>query len=182
MLRHVFTASSCMVIGCCLARFCFGAVTVPAQAEPGTEATETTYPETESSATTRTVSAKAAPRAARRLVFSCQAPGLLIFSDRPCGPAAATRELRVDAPAEQNGRGASVAPERARVSMRSTPDRPAGADSPLDPDAKPDICQRLQEAVAALDAHMRNGYSAREAGRLWDRWREAKSRLREARC
>ena len=27
---------------------------------------------------------------------------------------------------------------------------------------------------------MRTGYSAREAGRLWDRWREAKARLHEA--
>jgi hypothetical protein len=182
MSRHEFTASSCMLIGCCLARFSFGAVTLPAQGESGTVAAETTYADTAVSDTTRTVPAKAAPRAARRLVFSCLAPGVVIFSDRPCGPAAATRELRVDAPAEQNGRGASVVPERPRISMRSTPDRPAATEVPPDPDAKPGICQRLEEAVDALDAHMRNGYSAREAGRLWDRWREAKSQLREARC
>jgi hypothetical protein len=95
---------------------------------------------------------------------------------------AATRELRVAAPAEQNGRGASVVPERTRLSTRSTPDRLAGAETPPVLDAKAATCQRLQEAVEALDAHMRNGYSAREAGRLWDRWREARSRLREARC
>jgi hypothetical protein len=29
---------------------------------------------------------------------------------------------------------------------------------------------------------MRTGYSAREAGRLWQRWRDAKARLHEANC
>ena len=43
-------------------------------------------------------------------------------------------------------------------------------------------CSRLAGAVQALDARMRAGYSAREAARLWARWREAKERLREADC
>ena len=43
-------------------------------------------------------------------------------------------------------------------------------------------CRKLEAAVAAIDSRMRSGYSAREAGRLWDRWREAKARLQEADC
>jgi hypothetical protein len=29
---------------------------------------------------------------------------------------------------------------------------------------------------------MRSGYSAREAARLWTRWRDLKARIRERRC
>jgi hypothetical protein len=36
--------------------------------------------------------------------------------------------------------------------------------------------------VAELDQVMRAGYSARESARLWERWREARARLREADC
>jgi hypothetical protein len=43
-------------------------------------------------------------------------------------------------------------------------------------------CGRLEDAVRKLDDRMRTGYSAREAGRLWGRWREARARLREAEC
>jgi hypothetical protein len=43
-------------------------------------------------------------------------------------------------------------------------------------------CARLEQAVEDLDQRLRAGYSAREAGRLWARWREAKERLRDARC
>ena len=43
-------------------------------------------------------------------------------------------------------------------------------------------CQKLQATLDSLDSRMRTGYSAREAGRLWERWREAKARLREANC
>jgi hypothetical protein len=43
-------------------------------------------------------------------------------------------------------------------------------------------CQRLQATLDTLDSRMRTGYSAREAGRLWERWRETKARLRAADC
>ena len=45
-----------------------------------------------------------------------------------------------------------------------------------------ETCRKLEAAVAAIDSRMRSGYSARESGRLWDRWREAKARLQEADC
>ena len=44
------------------------------------------------------------------------------------------------------------------------------------------ICQKTQATLDSLDSRMRAGYSAREAGRLWERWREAKARLHEGNC
>jgi hypothetical protein len=43
-------------------------------------------------------------------------------------------------------------------------------------------CQKLRAALDSLDSRMRAGYSAREAGSLWERWRDAKARLRAADC
>jgi hypothetical protein len=54
------------------------------------------------------------------------------------------------------------------------PARPA---SKREPD-----CEPLEAAVDELDQVMRAGYSARESARLWERWREARARLREADC
>ena len=43
-------------------------------------------------------------------------------------------------------------------------------------------CQKLQAALDSLDSRMRAGYSASEAGSLWERWRDAKARLHAANC
>ena len=122
------------------------------------------------------------PHKVRRLVFSCFAPGLVIFSDRPCGPLAAQRELRIDAPPLQGGRGASVTPEPAQSSTRLAVAARSAIAEPVDTEPGVSTCERLEDAVATLDARMRRGYSAKEAGRLWDSWREAKTRLHEAHC
>ena len=122
------------------------------------------------------------PHKVRRLVFSCFAPGVVIFSDRPCGPLAAQRELRFDAPTVQSGRGASVTPEPAQSSTRLAVAARSAIPEPVDVEPGISTCERLEDAVATLDARMRNGYSAKEAGRLWDSWREAKTRLHEAHC
>ena len=125
----------------------------------------------------------------RRLVFSCIAPGLVTFSDRPCGPVTAVRELQLrvaaikpDAAIDQSGRTPTVTPEAPLASARERMplDDRSSVPAPTSNDAA--TCQRLEAAVATLDTRMRNGYSAREAGRLWDRWRDAKARLREADC
>ena len=126
------------------------------------------------------------PRAqpTRRLVYSCVAPGLVTFSDRPCGPLLEVRELKVGVAAPTAG-GAS--PELGKAREPSAPGR---SNSPARENSDPDdgevkhaaICQNLQAELDSLDSRMRTGYSAREAGRLWDRWREAKARLREANC
>ncbi len=126
------------------------------------------------------------PRAqpTRRLVYSCVAPGLVTFSDRPCGPLSELRELKVSAPAP-TAAGASPelgdAREPSAASRRHSP----GSEEVDADDAQEEhsaTCRNLQATLDSLDARMRAGYSAREAGRLWDRWRDAKARLHEANC
>jgi hypothetical protein len=124
------------------------------------------------------------PRAqpTRRLVYSCVAPGLVTFSDRPCGPLPEVRELKVSAPA-----AAGASPELGDARQPSAASRRnSSGRKDVDPDDTEEehaaICQKLQATLDSLDSRMRTGYSAREAGRLWDRWREAKARLHDADC
>ena len=126
------------------------------------------------------------PRAqpTRRLVYSCVAPGLVTYSDRPCGPLPEVRELQVQEP---QAPAAGAAPELGKASkVAETSGRKRAASDKADPvdgaDADRTTCQRLQATLDSIDSRMRTGYSAREAGRLWERWREAKARLHEANC
>jgi hypothetical protein len=120
----------------------------------------------------------------RRLVYSCATPGHVTFSDRPCGPAPQVRELKVAAPAPV---AAGAVPDLAKARQappattrptthRETDDASAGVDEHAM------TCGKLRATLDDVDARMRAGYSAREAGRLWERWREAKARLHEANC
>jgi hypothetical protein len=119
-----------------------------------------------------------------RLVYSCVAPGLVTFSDRPCGPLPEVRELKVSAPAP-TAAGASPelgkARETSAASRRNAPGR-ENADPDDGEAGHAAICQKLQATLDSLDSRMRTGYSAREAGRLWERWREAKASLHAANC
>jgi hypothetical protein len=130
-----------------------------------------------------------APRTLRRVVYTCVSPGLVVFSDRPCGPLPQLHEVRLlDPAAGRTGAPATVrAPEPAATTRRDArPGRrePEGAEDDESDAAglQAATCRRLEHAVRALDDRMRSGYSAREAARLWARWREARSRLREADC
>ncbi len=123
----------------------------------------------------------AEPRAAtprpRRLVFVCQDDSGPVFSDRPCSVQAERRELSV---AQSAGAPASTIPPVPGAAARATTRRPVS----LQPvgTAKADPCRRLREQLEELDDRMRSGYSAREAARLWTRWRDLKARIRERRC
>jgi hypothetical protein len=141
------------------------------------------------------VTAPAQPPRTARLVFACVGDGVPVtFSDRPCGPSAETRQLRIAPAAASRGGAPDVGPPqaaaRARNPVLSRPPPATVRDRGDGGSARPDgdrstrdaQCQRLEEAVAALDQHMRAGYSARESGRLWSRWREAKERLRKSGC
>jgi hypothetical protein len=143
------------------------------------------------------VTGDAAPRPAptRRRVFTCVTPGLTIFSDRPCGPLPDVREVHwpQGGAVPQSGSGPVVAaradPERSPRGSRSSgePSRTAARDRREDTAEREAreraaACERLEQAVQDLDQRLRAGYTAREAGRLWARWREAKERLRDARC
>lgn len=117
-----------------------------------------------------------APRRGNRLVFTCRDGATPVFSDRPCGEDGERRRLDVPSPAAGDVPSTRAAPAPAAT-------RPIAAHAPRRaiPDP-PDRCARLEQQLASIDARMRQGYSAREAARLWQRWRDAKAKLREARC
>jgi hypothetical protein len=118
----------------------------------------------------------AAPQRTRRLVFTCRDGGAPVFSDRPCGGEHETRPIVVSQPSAgevPNTRPAPPVAATRPIAVRPPP-RP-----PVEP---PDRCLPLEAQLAAIDARMREGYSAREAARLWQRWRDAKAKLRAARC
>jgi len=117
-----------------------------------------------------------APR--QRAVFVCQQDGVPVFTDRPCGPAAGQRALTLDAPAPP-GAAPSTAPPRPRASTRPRlqPEGQAGTARAADT-----RCATLRRQLDELDQRMRDGYSSRDAARLWNRWRDLKGRLRAERC
>ena len=121
------------------------------------------------------------PAAARvriqRPVFVCRDAESVTFADRPCGPVVEARALDIVEPGP--GRVASTVrqPPTAATKPRVQPaERIAG------PAPGEGRCRRLRDQLDALDDRMRAGYSAREAARLWNRWREVKARIRDARC
>jgi len=119
-----------------------------------------------------------AARRTHRLVFACREGNLAVFSDRPCGEAAVLRSLEVSQPAA-SGRPPTTEPVPARAATRPAPLRDTQARQ-LEQAAE--RCERLQQDVEQIDDRMRAGYPAREAARLWQRWRDAKERLRAAKC
>ena len=122
-------------------------------------------------------------RTTTRLVYSCIEPGLIIYSDRPCSPAAAQRQLKVLTPVGPAGEAPDVEKAAtAAADKRRAAAAKADASAARAATERAETCEKLAAAVDAVDSQMRAGYPAREAGRLWDRWREARARLREARC
>jgi hypothetical protein len=120
----------------------------------------------------------------RRLVFTCRSPGLVVFSDLPCGPLPILHEVKGHAP---------PVPAKAGATSTVLPPQPAASTRPAPVVARPDAamdeaarrkatCRRLQDTLHALDDRMRAGYSARESESLWNRWRATRERLREADC
>jgi len=114
----------------------------------------------------------------QRAVFVCQQNGVPVYADRPCGAAAAERSLTVEAPSQ--GAAASTTPPAPRASTR--PRRAGGRSVVGNAPAVETKCAALQQQLDELNDRMRAGYSAREAARLWQRWRDTRERLRTARC
>jgi hypothetical protein len=122
-------------------------------------------------------------RTTSRLVYSCIEPGLITYADRPCSPAAAQRQLKVLAPVSPAGEAPDVEKTvTAAADSRRAAAAKADANAARAAAQRAATCARLEAAVDEVDSQMRAGYPAREAGRLWERWREARARLREARC
>lgn len=117
----------------------------------------------------------AAPVSTGRAVFVCEDAGIPVFSDRPCGAALTPRTVSFAAP--PSGAAVSTSPPAPRASTKPLPatERPPG-------DKAASRCAALRRQLDDLDDRMRTGYTSREAARLWNRWRDLKTRLRSERC
>jgi len=113
-----------------------------------------------------------------RAVFVCQESGVPVFADRPCGSTNETRSLVIAAPPP--GATASTTPPAPAASTRPRPVAPKPSTTVVP--AAENACAKLQRQLDELNDRMRAGYSAREAARLWQRWRDTKERLRTGRC
>lgn len=118
----------------------------------------------------------AAPRR-HRTVYVCTGAAAPVFTDRPCGPAATSHDIEFAPPAA--GAAASLSPPPPPASTRPRVMPAPAADAMTPAHAR---CTALRERLAAIDDQMRSGYSAREAARLWQKWRDARARLRTQRC
>jgi len=114
----------------------------------------------------------------QRAVFVCQDGGTPVYADRPCGSSTDARSLVVAMP--PTGAVATTTPPSSPASTRPRRMPPRADAVPVD--AHEQQCGRLQRQLDELNDRMRAGYSAREAARLWQRWRDAKERLRAAHC
>ncbi len=116
-----------------------------------------------------------------RPVFVCRDATPVAYSDRPCGPLAEARVLRVHDPGPGHAPSIEPAPSRAATrpeTVRQAAKGAAGA-QPAIADSR---CRTLREERERLDDLMRAGYSAREAARLWNRWREVDAKIYASRC
>jgi hypothetical protein len=113
-----------------------------------------------------------------RSVFVCHAFGHVIYSDRPCGPMAQRQVVKTASPSA--GEAASTAKDSPAAATRPkaepSPNQEAARAAPSS------RCSKLREQLETLDDRMRAGYSAREAARLWNRWRDVNSEIYAARC
>jgi hypothetical protein len=127
------------------------------------------------------IAAAAQNAAAHRPIYVCSRAAPVIFSDRPCGPLAETRVLHVPGPGPGSGpgRASSVASAPATDATRPRTEPRVADVKPVDRD---DRCRQLREERRRLDDRMREGYPAREAARLWKRWREVDAKIYAARC
>lgn len=119
------------------------------------------------------------PAAARqqRQVYVCRDAATPIFTDRPCGPSAAIHEIRFELPGAGDAVSLSPRPPSASTRPRVVPAPPADAVTPAQA-----RCTALRVRLAAIDDQMRSGYPAREAARLWQRWRDVRAQLRAQHC
>lgn len=125
-----------------------------------------------------------APDRPQRIVYTCVTPGLTTFSDRPCGPLPDRRALGIAATRTRAaGEAPTVVPRQARAATKPAAVAGRHVAQPSTRVAKlDDKCSQLRDTLSGLDRQMRAGYSAREAPRLWERWRDARDRLHAAGC
>jgi len=119
----------------------------------------------------------AEPPRPKRRVYVCREASTPVFTDRPCGFPAIVHEIPITAPGP--GSAVSLAPQAPAASTRPRVMPAPAADAATAAQVR---CAALRERLAKIDDQMRSGYSAREAARLWQRWRDARARLRAQHC
>lgn len=115
-----------------------------------------------------------------RAVFVCRGAGPVVFSDLPCGPNLQEHTVALP-PSTAGGSAATTKPRTPATATRPRPEPAPRQDKALvDPVVR--RCVGLREQLDKLDDRMRTGYSAREAARLWNRWRDLKNEIYASRC
>jgi hypothetical protein len=117
-----------------------------------------------------------------RVIYTCTAQSVVEFSDRPCAPGSAARSIDFTTGA---GAAPSTKPKAAPASTRpkTVPAVAEVADAAHDArEAQQQKCESLAAQLDKVDSRMRQGYAAREAADLWNRWRDLKQELHSARC
>lgn len=116
-----------------------------------------------------------------RAIFVCRKAAPVIFSDRPCGEIFEERRLRIPAAEPAAGGVATMLRPPAPAATRPKPE-PEPEAKHAKPTAAELRCRSLRDEREKLDDRMRTGYSAREAAKLWNRWRELNAEIYAARC
>lgn len=113
----------------------------------------------------------------KRAVFVCRGGAGMVYADRPCGQVVESRSLDVLDPGPGQVASTTHKPAPAATRPRVEPAAAARKEPPGET-----RCIKLRRQLAGLDDRMRAGYSAREAAWLWNRWRDLKAQIHEARC
>jgi hypothetical protein len=127
-------------------------------------------------------------------VYECMVNGQRVLSDQPCGPEARARTVVVDQPdpqevlrqqqrtwAAQQGAGPRADGPRVRSAPASS--APARAAASADSVAANDgICRAIDEAIANLNARMRQGYTSQEGEYYRKRWHELQKQRADYDC
>jgi hypothetical protein len=162
------TLNACLLVGCAAAAVHWHAASADERAANPTGAGGSVQlePATE----------RHSPRQSRA-IFVCRGGGAVIFSDLPCGQVTEERALRIHEPGPGRVASTASAPSPAATKPRVEPEPKAEKPSAVDKH-----CLHLHDQLEKLDARMRTGYSAREAAKLWNRWRELNAEIYSARC
>lgn len=113
----------------------------------------------------------------KRAVFVCRDRAGVVYADRPCGQVVEARSVDVLDPGPGQVASTARKPAPAAIRPRVEPEAAATREPPGET-----RCVKLRRQLAGLDDRMRAGYSAREAAWLWNRWRDLKAQIHEARC
>jgi hypothetical protein len=164
-------------LGICLVLLLYAGAAAVAADAPSDEAPVTNPLGGGETVTLEPVAAPASP-ARRRSVFVCRGGAAPEYSDRPCGLSAESRVVAYPGP----GQVATTVPAAPVASTRPRRQPAREENEPVAPDPRQERCASIERQIEAVDGRMRAGYSAREAARLWNRWRDLKEERRRTGC